>query len=98
MSVLIEMMSESDGIGPGEVTSLSRVGDRDLCRALHTAAITRLRCHEDSRDYEAKRVPHGKTLRDIRCSLKRILARRFYRIMQAATRPAMAGTLITRAA
>jgi transposase len=61
---------------------LSRVGDRNLNRALHTVAITRLRCHEQSRNYEKKRTSEGKTHRDVRRSLKRILARRFYRLMQ----------------
>jgi hypothetical protein len=45
-------------------------------------AITRLRCHEQSRNYEKKRTSEGKTHRDVRRSLKRILARRFYRLMQ----------------
>ncbi|MET8310385.1 transposase, partial [Micromonospora sp. NPDC005173] len=65
---------------------LSRGGDRDLNRALHTIAITRLRCHQESRDYEASRTVQGKTHRDVRRSLKRILARRLYRRIQAATR------------
>ena len=43
-------------------------------------AITRLRCHEQSRNYEKKRTSEGKTHRDVRRSLKRILARRFYRL------------------
>jgi transposase len=64
---------------------LSRMGDRNLNRALHTVAITRLRCHEDSRNYETRRSAEGKTHRDVRRSLKRILARRFYRLIQAAT-------------
>jgi len=93
------------GVAPLEASSgqrtrhrLSRAGDRDLNRALHTVAITRLRCHDESRNYEARRITHGKTHRDIRRSLKRILARRFYRIIQAATRHAAASTVITRAA
>ncbi|WP_406079111.1 transposase [Micromonospora sp. NBC_00858] len=65
---------------------LNRGGDRDLNRALHTIAITRLRCHQESRDYEANRTVQGKTHRDVRRSLKRILARRLYRRIQAATR------------
>ncbi len=83
------------GVAPLEASSgqrtrhrLSRVGDRNLNRALHTVAITRLRCHEDSRSYERRRTAEGKTHRDVRRSLKRILARRFYRLIQAATLPA----------
>jgi transposase len=83
------------GVAPLEVSSgqrsrhrLNRGGDRDLNRALHTIAITRLRCHPESRTYEAKRAAQGKTHRDVRRSLKRTLARRLYRLMQAATTPA----------
>ncbi len=66
---------------------LNRGGDRDLNRALHTVAITRLRCHPETMRYEIKRTAEGKTHRDIRRSIKRALARRLYRRMQAATRP-----------
>lgn len=83
------------GVAPLEASSgqksrhrLNRGGDRDLNRALHTIAITRLRCHPESRDYEAKRAAQGKTHRDVRRSLKRALARRLYRVMQAETAPA----------
>lgn len=66
---------------------LNRGGDRDLNRALHTVAITRMRCHPETRDYHAKRTAQGKTHRDIRRCLKRALARRLYRRIQAATHP-----------
>jgi transposase len=95
------------GVAPLEASSgqrsrhrLNRGGDRDLNRALHTIAITRLRCHPESRNYEAKRAAQGKTHRDIRRSLKRTLARRLYRLMQAATAPAAttpAATTVSRA-
>jgi transposase len=66
---------------------LNRGGDRDLNRALHTVAITRIRTHSETRAYHAKCTADGKTHREIRRSLKRTLARRLYRRMQAATRP-----------
>ncbi len=82
------------GTSPVEASSgqrvrhrLNRGGDRALNRALHTIAITRLRCHPESRDYDAKRTAQGKSHRDVRRSLKRALARRLYRRIQAATRP-----------
>jgi len=82
------------GVAPLEASSgqrtrhrLNRGGDRDLNRALHTIAITRMRCHQQSRDYETKRAAQGKTHRDVRRSLKRILARQLYRKIQAATQP-----------
>ena len=93
------------GVAPLEASSgqrtrhrLSRMGDRNLNRALHTVAITRLRCHEDSRNYETRRSAEGKTHRDVRRSLKRILARRFYRLIQAATLPANTADTLAKAA
>lgn len=65
---------------------LNRGGDRDLNRALHTVAITRMRCHPETRAYHANRTAQGKTHRDIRRCLKRALARRLYRRIQTATR------------
>ena len=35
---------------------LNRGGDRDLNRALHTVAMTRMRCHPETRAYTAKRT------------------------------------------
>lgn len=64
---------------------LNRGGDRDLNRALHTVAITRLRCHPESIRYETRRTAEGKTHRDIRRAIKRTLARSLYRQIQAAT-------------
>ncbi|MFD7046303.1 hypothetical protein ACFWAM_49485, partial [Rhodococcus jostii] len=54
--------------------------------ALHTVAITRMRCHPETRAYEIKRTAEGKTHRNIRRCLKRTLARKLYRVMEAATR------------
>jgi len=66
---------------------LNRGGDRDLNRALHTVAITRMRCHPESIAYELKRRGAGKTHKDIRRCLKRTIGRRLYRCIQAATAP-----------
>jgi len=81
------------GVSPIETSSgqrsrhrLNRGGDRALNRALHTVAITRLRCHPESIAYEIKRTAQGKTHRDIRRSVKRALARRLYRRIEAANR------------
>ncbi len=67
---------------------LNRGGDRQLNRALHTVAVTRMRCHPETRDYEAARTQLGKSHRDIRRSLKRALARRLYRRIEVAVRRA----------
>jgi transposase len=58
-------------------------GDRALNRALHTVAITRIRCHAETRAYEARRTLQGKTHRDIRRCLKRAIARHLYRVMES---------------
>jgi len=81
------------GVAPLEVSSgqrsrhrLNRGGDRALNRALHTVAITRMRCHPETRAYETRRNAEGKTHRDVRRSVKRALARRLYRTIETATR------------
>ncbi|MEJ7741350.1 MAG: IS110 family transposase [Nocardioidaceae bacterium] len=81
------------GVAPLETSSgqrsrhrLNRGGDRALNRALHTVAVTRMRCHPETRAYEIRRSAQGKTHRDIRRSLKRALARRLYRRIEAAVR------------
>jgi len=63
------------GVAPIEASSgqrtrhrLNRGGDRDLKRALHATAITKLRCDPESQQYEIKRSAQGKTHRDVRRS------------------------------
>jgi transposase len=41
--------------------------------------VTRMRCHPQTRDYEATRIALGKSHRDVRRALKRTLARQLYR-------------------
>ena len=79
------------GVAPLETSSgqrsrhrLNRGGDRALNRALHTVAITRMRCHPETRNYEIRRSAQGKTHRDIRRMIKRYLARHIYRHLEAA--------------
>ena len=55
------------GVAPLEASSgqrtrhrLSRMGDRNLNRALHTVAITRLRCHAESRRLRADAPPRAR--------------------------------------
>lgn len=78
------------GVAPLEASSgqrsrhrLNRGGDRALNRALHTVAITRMRCHPETCAYEARRTLQGKTHRDIWRCLKRSISRRLYRIMES---------------
>jgi transposase len=67
---------------------LSRGGDRQLNRALHTVILHRRQHDPTTRDYIARRVAEGKSTRDATRILKRYLARHLYRVMQNAS-PAM---------
>jgi transposase len=64
---------------------LSRGGDRQLNRALHTIVLHRRQHDPATRDYIARRVADGKTTREATRVLKRYLARHLYRVMQNAT-------------
>jgi transposase len=67
---------------------LSRGGDRQLNRAIHTVVLHRRQHDRATRDYIARRVAEGKSTRDATRILKRYLARHLYRVMQNAS-PAM---------
>ena len=61
---------------------LSRGGDRQLNRALHTVVLHRRQHDPATRDYTARRLAEGKSRRDATRLLKRYLARRLYRLLQ----------------
>ncbi len=67
---------------------LSRGGDRQLNRALHTVIPHRRQHDPATKDYIARRIPEGKTGRDAVRLPKRNLARHLYRVTQNAN-PAM---------
>jgi transposase len=67
---------------------LSRGGDRQLNRALHTIVLHRRQHDPATRDYIERRVAEGKTRRDATRLLKRYLARHLYRLLQQ-TEPLM---------
>lgn len=70
----------------GKVTNrhrLNRYGDRQLNKALHTVALTRIRHDQTTRDYVARRTIDGKTPREIKRCLKRYIARDLYRLLEA---------------
>ena len=69
----------------GKITTrhrLNRYGDRQLNRALHTIALSRIRYDQDTRDYVARRNTEGKTPREIKRCLKRYIARDLYRLLE----------------
>ncbi len=61
---------------------LSRGGDRQLNRALHTVILHRRQHDAATRDYIARRIAEGKSRRDATRLLKRYLARHLYRLLQ----------------
>ena len=67
---------------------LSRGGDRQLNRALHTIVLHRRQHDAKTKDYIAQRIAEGKTRRDATRLLKRYLARHLYRLLQQ-TEPLM---------
>jgi transposase len=61
---------------------LSRGGDRQLNRALHTVVLHRRQHDPATKDYIGKRIAEGKSRRDATRLLKRYLARHLYRLLQ----------------
>lgn len=62
---------------------LNRGGDRALNSALHMVAVNKMTYDAETRAYVKKRRAEDKTDRDIRRCLKRYLARRVFRILNA---------------
>jgi len=83
-------LARAAGLAPIPVSSgktnrhrLDRGGNRQINAAIHRVAVTRARCHPETRDYIARKRSEGKTTREaIRC-LKRHLARRIWHLLQA---------------
>jgi transposase len=63
---------------------LNRLGDRQLNRALHIIAVTRMRNHPPTLAYVQRRRAEGKTTAEIRRCIKRYLARHIYRALNQA--------------
>ena len=66
---------------------LNRSGDRQLNQALHTIALVRLRDDPETRAYAARRSIDGKSRRDIKRCLKRIIARQLFRLLERYDQP-----------
>jgi transposase len=82
-------LARAGGIAPIPVSSgntnrhrLDRGGNRQINTAIHRVAITRARCHPETKTYIARKRAEGKTSTEaIRC-LKRHLARRIWHLLQ----------------
>jgi transposase len=62
---------------------LSRFGDRSLNCALHQVVLTRMRCHQQTKDYVQRQTLKGKSRKEIIRKLKRYLARSVFKQLQA---------------
>ena len=74
---------------------INRGGNRRLNRALHTILLVRLRIDPDTSTYMARRTAEGKSRRDAKRCLRRIIARQLFRLLERYDRP---GVEILRAA
>ena len=82
-------LARAAGIAPIPVSSgktsrhrLDRGGNRQINATIHRIAVTRLRCHAETKDYIARKRAEGKSTKDaIRC-LKRHLTRRIWHLLQ----------------
>jgi transposase len=52
-------------------------------RALHTVVLSRMTHHAPTRAWVARRTAEGKTPREIKRCLKRYLARRLFKLLEA---------------
>ncbi|MFD7409884.1 IS110 family transposase [Streptomyces sp. NPDC059866] len=69
---------------------LNRGGHRQLNSALYRVVIVRMRFHQPTIDYVARRTAEGKTKQEIIRCLKRYLAREIYQMVKARPEPASA--------
>ena len=69
--------------GPIKRHRLNRSGDRQLNRALHMISLNRCRYHAETAAYFQRKLAQGKTKREARRCVKRMLARRFYQQLRA---------------
>jgi transposase len=82
------------GVAPIEASSgtvtrhrLSRFGDRQLNRALHTIVMVRMRQDPETKAYVQRRIEQGKSIREIKRCLKRYVARQLFRQLETLPAP-----------
>jgi transposase len=63
---------------------LNRGGDRQANAALHRVVVVRLRWHQPTRDYMARRTAEGKTTAEVMRCLKRYVAREVFGLLRPA--------------
>ena len=69
----------------GQVTRhrLNRCGDRHVNCALHQIVVARLNHHAETKAYYQRRTAEGRTPKEIKRCLKRFVARRVFRLLEA---------------
>ena len=82
-------LARAGGIAPIPVSSgntnrhrLDRGGNRQINTAIHRVAVTRARCHPETKDYIARKRAEGKTSKEALRCLKRHLTRRIWHLLQ----------------
>ena len=82
-------LARAGGIAPIPISSgktdrhrLDRGGNRQINTAIHRVAVTRARCHPETRAYIERKRAEGKTHREALRCLKRHLARRIWHLLQ----------------
>ena len=85
-------LARAAGVAPIPVSSgktnrhrLDRGGNRQLNATLHRIAVTRSRCHPETRSYLDRKRAEGKSTREALRCLKRHLARRVWHLLQPPT-------------
>jgi transposase len=81
------------GTSPVEASSgktirhrLNRGGDRQANAALYRIVIVRLRWHQPTKDYMARRLAQGKTTKEVIRCLKRYVAREVFAVLNQMTK------------
>ena len=82
-------LARAAGVAPIPISSgktnrqrLDRGGNRQLNATLHRIAVTRARCHPETKAYLARKRAEGKTTREALRCLKRHLARHVWQLLQ----------------
>ncbi len=86
------------GVAPVEASSGKTIRhrlNRGANRALHIVCVVRLRRHQPTRDYLARRTAEGRTKPEIMCCIKRYIAREVYHAVLPARQEIRTQTIVT---
>jgi transposase len=95
-------LARAAGLAPIPVSSgktnrhrLDRGGNRQINAAIHRIAVTRARCHPETKAFLERKTSEGKTHREAVRALKRHLARRIWHLLRDAAAPTKLSREIT---